>query len=484
MKILVVQLARLGDIYMSWPALRALRRKYPSSEIHLLTRPRFEGAVEGLTAFDRHISMSTSSILAPLIQQDPNIQMSLSVLNTFIDELHMEKYDYIINLTFSPASSYLVHALTHKHTKVVGYTRHNDGSLCLPDDMSSYFFAQVGIGKPNRVHLSDIFASMIDVDYIEEDWRAPVLKTENLNLPPNYLVVHVGASERHKTLSASSWSQILSYLFKNTDISFPVVLIGSAAEQSCAEEIIRSAPAVSFMNMVGKTKMSDLFSIIKNAEFLVGCDSAPIHMASLTDTPTFNISVGEVNFWETGPKATLSFIYRTTSESELVVSRVGEVLKMLLCGEVASDLIVRAGGVTSYSLEETPVQSFQWDLLKAIYLGGSYPLAEKMEILQAAQHLNEVNAFAMEQIEMIPRKGLEVVGPLLDRAEEVIENMTRWVPELSPLVNWYRAEKTCIGPGTIDEICTATLNVHERMARHLRPYIPHESFAIDEVENG
>ncbi len=32
---------------MSWPALRALRRLHPEAEIHLLTRPRFEGAVEG-----------------------------------------------------------------------------------------------------------------------------------------------------------------------------------------------------------------------------------------------------------------------------------------------------------------------------------------------------------------------------------------------------------------------------------------------------
>ncbi len=35
MKILVLQLARLGDIYMSWPMIRAVKRKYPNAEIDI-----------------------------------------------------------------------------------------------------------------------------------------------------------------------------------------------------------------------------------------------------------------------------------------------------------------------------------------------------------------------------------------------------------------------------------------------------------------
>lgn len=477
MKILVVQLARLGDIYMSWPALRALRRTYPNAEIHLLTRPRFEGAVEGLTAIDRHLSLSAGTILAPLIQDRPDIEKSLSSLNSFIDELRNENYDWVINFTFSPVSSYLVHAISSEQTKVLGYTRFNDGSLRLAGDTSSYFYAQVGTGKPNRVHLSDIFASMLDIEYAEEDWSAPNTPTPQINIPERYLVLHVGASEKQKSFSPGSWAQTLNYMQQNEALPVPVVLIGANSETHMAEEIIAKAPGVSFVNIVGKTKMSDLFAILKKAELLIGCDSAPIHMASLTDTPTFNVSVGNVNFWETGPKAALGFIYRIEEEAQLAPQRLGEILKMLLEGRLAPELIVRSGGITSYSLTESPADRFKWDLTMALYLGGNYPMAERMEILQAVQQLDDVNKFAMEQISLIPTKGLEFSGPLLDRAEEIIQNISQWVPELSPLINWYQAEKICIGPGSIEEICIAALNVHERFAKHLSVYIPHEALA-------
>lgn len=484
MKILVVQLARLGDIYMTWPVLRALRRTYPAAEIHLLTRARFEGAVEGLTAIDRHISMSTSSVLSPLVQESPDIDRSISTLNTFVDELRQEKYDWIINFTFSPASSFLVHALSHDETRVSGYTRQCDGTLCLAGENSAYFYAQVGIGKANRVHLADIFAAMTDIEFVEEDWGPPTLNVSSLALPERYIVLHVGASERQKSLSPTSWANTLNYFSQNGGLPIPVVLIGASVEYNLAEEIVRKTSGVQFVNVVGQTKMADLFSIVKNAELLIGCDSAPIHMASLTDTPTFNVSVGDVNFWETGPKAALSFIYRVKEESQFAPQRLGEILKMLLEGQVAQELIVRTGGLVSYSMEESPQQRFQWDLVKALYLGGAYPLAERMEILQAAIQVNEINSFAMEQIAVIPSKGLDFAGPLLDRAEEVIQNISQWVPELSPLINWYQAEKICIGPGSIEEICAAAMNVHERLARHLRAYIPHEALTEEEVGNG
>lgn len=481
MKILIIQLARLGDIYMTWPALRALRRANPDAEIHLLTRPRFEGAVEGLTAIDKHLSLPVSTILAPLVQQDADIDTSLGRLDSVVENLRAENYDWIINLTFSPVSSYLTHAITQLHTTVSGYTRYNDGTLCLPDEVSAYFYAQVGVGRANRVHLSDVFASMLDLQYIEQDWAPAMLPEPQIQIPDCYMVVHIGASEQHKSLTAQMWARTLEFFSKRYD-GLPIVLIGAANEASLAQEIITAAPSATFVNLVGQTKISDLFYVIQEAEILVGCDSAPIHMASLTDTPTVNISVGNVNFWETGPKATLGFIYRIENILSFAPERLGEVLARLLEGHVESELITRTSGLVSYDRPDTSQERFQWDLVQALYLGGPYPVAERMEIIQAAMQLQEVNAFAIEQISLIPEKGLEVAGPLLDRAEEVIQNISQMVPEMGPLVSWYQAEKIRIGPGTLEEICSAALNVHDRLARHLEPYIPHES--LMEVEGG
>lgn len=474
MKILVTQLARLGDIYMTWPALRALRRTYPQAEIHLLTRPRFEGAVEGLTAIDRHWTLSSSTILSPLVQEDADVETSLARLDQFVTDLREENFEWIINLTFSPVSSYLTHAISELHTRVSGYSRYNDGTLCLSDEISGYFYAQVGTDKPNRVHLADIFASMLDLQYIEEDWSAPEIQACAFQLPERYIVVHVGASETHKSLQASQWAGILQTAQQRGQ-NLPVVLIGAPNEITWAQEIIASSPGLQFVDLVGKTKVSDLFAIIQKSDLLVGCDSAPIHMASLTDTPTLNISVGHVNFWETGPKASLGFIYRVEAAAALDAQKFGNILADLLDGKIADGLIVRSPGLVSYEKSETAAERFQWNLVQALYLGGEYPIADKIEIIQGAFQLLEINTFAMEHIQAVPTKGLEFIGPLLDRAEEVIQSISQWVPELSPLISWYQAEKIRIGPGSLEEICTAALNVHERLARHLQPYIPHEA---------
>lgn len=482
MKILILQLARLGDIYMTWPALRGLRRTYPQAEIHVLTRPRFEGALEGLEAVDCHWSLPSSQILTPLVQDEPNLQASLSEMDQFVETMKAENFDRIINFTFSPFSSYLTHALSTENTVVNGYTRNADGSLCLADEVSAYFYAQVGLEKPNRVHVADVLASMIDLQYTEEDWSVGTLPNSSVTLPERYLVLHVGASDPQKALTPAKWAGALQVMSRKF-AGLPVVLIGAASESSLALEIESTVPEINFINLAGRTRISELLTIIQKAELLMGCDSAPIHMASLTDTPTLNVSVGPVNFWETGPKASLSFIFRAETEAGVNPEQLGMVLTNLLDGQVTPGLIVRTGGLVSYAREESPADRFQWELVEALYLGGSFPLADRMEILEGAMKLNEINDFAMEQLALIPSKGVAAVAPFLDSAEEVIQNISRMVPELSPLISWYQTERIRIAPGTLEEVRTATLNVHERFKRHLHVYIPHEALK-EEVGHG
>ncbi len=483
MKILVLQLARLGDIYMTWPVMRAIKRLHPSAELHFLTRPRFEAAVQGLSVVDKHWVLPSSEILSPLIQGQPDTDLSLQKLDYFVDSLAAQKFDWIVNFTFSPFSSYLTHALSTTATRINGYTRYEDGSLCFGDELSAYFYAQVGIGKPNRVHVSDLFASMIDVEFVPEDWSDAEVVASSNTLPSNYLAIHIGASERHKALSAEKWTAFLLKL-RTLRADFSFVLIGAEGEKNIAAEIERNLPANSIVNLVGLTKVPDLFDVIRNAELLIGCDSAPIHIASLTDTPTFNISLGNVNFWETGPKASLAFIHRADHEENIQASLLAQQVHSLLQGHLPSGLVARSGGLSSYEIEESTGASFQWRLVQALYLGAAPPMAERMEIVQGAMKLNEINNFAMEQLALVNKNGVAAIAPFLERAEEVIESISRLVPELSPLVRWYQAEKVRIGPGSVEEVCKATLSVHERLGRHLHVYIPQEDFNDEEVGHG
>src|SRR5687768_9988443 len=108
MKILCLQLARFGDIYQTWPVLNALKRTHPGCEIHFLVKERFQAAAEGCDVVDELLTLPSREIFEPLFSESPNTFRSLSFLDRFISKMRGENYDRIINLSFSPVSSFLV----------------------------------------------------------------------------------------------------------------------------------------------------------------------------------------------------------------------------------------------------------------------------------------------------------------------------------------------------------------------------------------
>ncbi|MBC7371629.1 MAG: glycosyltransferase family 9 protein [Bdellovibrionaceae bacterium] len=480
MKILVIQLARLGDIYMTWPALRALKRENPGGELHFLTRSKFEAATEGLNVVDRHIHLPTQFMLEPLIRPVLDLESSVERVDRFISSLKGELYDKIVNFTFSPSSSFIVHAISDPKTHVIGYSRHSDGYLAIPDEVSSYFYAQAGIGYPNRVHLTDIFISMLGLEYQESDWVAPRVDGRDFGLPEKYILVHIGASEAKKTLPPFKWARILKNFF-DSNLDTPIVMIGSANERNLGEAIEAGVSRGKVINLIGQTQLREIFHLLRGAQLLVGCDSAPMHMASLTNTTCLNISFDSVNFWETGPKATLSYVYRAAFPEDVVSEEVGLAIHQILQGAAPAGLIERTSGLSSFKLPEEDTQElFTWNLIQALYLGANFPVTDDLQFCQAVEKISDVNALAKDHIRQIPDKGLAVMGPLIERSDDIMKAVSRLVPSVLPLVKWYLTEKLRIAPASNEVVAAKTVEVHEKLQRILSVYMLGDSMKAHE----
>lgn len=482
MKILVIQLARLGDIYMTWPVLRALKRIHPNCELHLLTRSKFEAATEGLKSVDRHIQLPTTSILEPLIRPVLDIEASMGCVGQFIDQLKEEEYDWVINFTFSPVSSYLTHAISGLKTRVTGYNRHSDGFLSIPDEVSAYFYGQVGVNSFNRVHLTDIFISMLGYEYADSDWDPPQLDGRDFGLPEKFILIHIGASDIKKSLPPFKWARVLKNFFDH-NLDTPIVMIGSPGERALGEAIEAGVSRGRVINLIGQTHLREIFHLLKSSQLLVGCDSAPMHMAGLTNTPCLNISFDSVNFWETGPKAANSFIYKSDFPEDVVSEELGAYIHQVLQGEIPPKLIQRSAGLASYALpEEDAKELFAWNLIQALYLSGNFPVSDDLQFCQAVEKINEVNNLARENIRMIPDKGLEVMGPLIDRADEVMAAVARVIPSVLPIIKWYQAEKVRIPPGSREMVAQRSLEIHEKLQRILSVYLLEDSIKAHEFK--
>ena len=232
MRILVLQLARFGDIYQSWPTLHALQRRYPESELHVLVRSRFRDALNDFPGITIH-ALPTAEILTPILAGGTEDEANQRLL-AFLEPLRGLQFDLIVNLSFSPMSSYLADLLAPANCSIRGYCRMSDGHLRLPDDASAYFYAQVGIGRWNRYHITDIFAAVAGVELKDEDfaWAPP-----QSSGPRRGVLVHLGASTLEKTYAPELWVQALCSLVKATTET--VTLIGSPSEVALSETVAR-----------------------------------------------------------------------------------------------------------------------------------------------------------------------------------------------------------------------------------------------------
>lgn len=480
MKILVIQLARLGDIYQTWPGLRALRRNHPDAEIHALARPRFQAAFVGLEAIDQVKVFPTQDILSVYTQAageaptdtllTPRDELALAKIEQVIRELEDETYDWIINLSFSPLSADLVAAVSGPDTKVTGYTRFDDGYLNTPDAMSAYFFAQVGHGRGNRFHLAEIFATLCEADLSDDDWRAPVLPPLPVAVPESYIAVHIGGSESHKSLSVSKWISILRHLRGLHPFQF--VLVGGKEDHEKGVQLQSVAPDGEVLNLAGELSLIETMTVVKRAQLVIGPDSVIIHLASLVQTPTLNLSVGQVNYWETGPRAPRSVVLVADSEDDLLSSLIGDrVIEMIHGLRYPLGTIEVKPGTPSYSGRTTAEDNFVWNFIQAIYQGQQFPRSEDPLFAKGIQQLYDVNQFMIEQLDGVRTvQDLKNRNELLKRGEEIIETVGKLVPAVAPLVRWYLCEKSRVGPVPLEKILDSNIQIQKLLQGVLEIY--------------
>jgi ADP-heptose:LPS heptosyltransferase len=501
MKILIIQLARLGDIYQTWPVVRALRRQYPQAQIQMLARKSYSAACLGLEEIERTWEFDSRSILVPLIKERPELSESVEQVEKLIRDLRGQCFDQVINLTFSPLSSFITHALENSsgslNPRIRGYTRHSDGYLSIADDASAYFYAQVGPGKGNRFHLTDIMAQVADLELKDEDWRPPTF-SKNRNsvvVPKGSIVVHVGASETKKSYGSHKWLQVVRGLLESSERD--VVLIGSKAEVEIGQILENVTSVRKPINLVGQTELPDLFQILGSAELLVGCDSAPVHIAALTNTPVLNLSFGTVNFWETGPKSAGSRIL-VASEPEALASAfvLREALGLLnqkdgfqlgsehdfaeSVGE-ASVVIVPSKKTEPYLAPKELQFSPAWEMLKAIYAGQLFPQPSDGVFLKAVARLAETNDLALEQIQTLKSQSKnEVAASILRRCDEIFLTLQKASPDLGIIIRWFNTERIRLKPNSQELILIETESLHLRLRKILNLYLSTEGEWVDD----
>lgn len=474
MKILVLQLARFGDIFQTWPVINALKRMYPHAQVDVMVRESFAEAIELLPTVSRIWRYPVADLMSPLALEDQRFDESLRLLQFHLEGMVNEKYDRIINLSFSPLSSYLVNYLAGTHTDVRGYMRQSDGYLAIPDDASAYFYAQVGVGKSNRFHVTDIFAAIAQVDVIETDWRYHGTCDSEFLFKQPFVIAHPGASDVNKCWPLEKWREWFEKL--QSLYSGQCIFVGSSSEREWIEQIVAGGPSDRYKNLAGQTSLAQLFVLLQKAELLIASDSMVMQMANLVGCKSLNLSFASVNFWETGPRVKGSRVLWAATPSGLSVAAVCDHIVAIKQGqEGVLPYIERDDSALGYCLHGYPATNFEWDLIKALYQGYELPVVTEELTRQGLGRLQQACHLALDQMQghvgEIKRQGLII----LDQVDEIFLVIEKMVPEIRPLLSWFQTERLRIRPGQPQEVFRATRQAFMNLDYIIASYIGRSS---------
>lgn len=277
MKILVVNIKYLGDLIVSSPAIRSLRKAYPKAEIVLLLRKGFEAVFQNNPYVNKIITFD------PALKGNSNLKNFFTGLK-FIKKLKTEKFDTVIVL--HPGDRTAFWAWFTKARKRIA-----------PVDQSfSFLFNKKVDIKENSISYIEYYNKIISENDVVIDsnktevffspndqlWSDNFLSVNNI-LEENVLIgIHPGASEPSKTWKADNFITLINKLLSNPEIRI-IIFEGPQDQFVCSK--IKNKFDYQKRILFVKTDILKVASLISKCKLFISHDTGTRHLAVAVNTP-------------------------------------------------------------------------------------------------------------------------------------------------------------------------------------------------------
>lgn len=275
-KILIIRLSSIGDIILTTPLIRAVRKKYPYAQLFFLVKKNFESILK----YNPHINH--------LIIFDKN--KGRNELKRIALELKNQNIDWIIDIHRNFRSFYLRKIL--KPSLITSYSKKiiyrtllvyfkinrykNNKQIYL-----RYFEAveKQGIqydGKGTEVYFSDD-----DHNEIKNTLAADGYTNHQL-----LIVICPGASSENKRWLKEYFATVGEHFVKMEN-AFIALLGGPQDEKLCND--VKKIMTVGAMNYAGVFLLSESAALLKKADLVITNDTGMMHAAQSQKTPVVAI---------------------------------------------------------------------------------------------------------------------------------------------------------------------------------------------------
>jgi heptosyltransferase III len=272
MKILLLQLKRIGDLILTTPAIAALREKFPGGSITLVVSRECADLLSAIEGVDR-------TLVA---------RRNLRDVTTFFT-VAREKFDYCIDFTRNDRSALLAF-LSGAQKRVVSHR------VKIQSKSRARVYNEFAHHRMRELHTLDYHLALLEPLGICN--ASPALhlvlprpareKAEKLRRDSKignpFIIFHPGSARVEKFWETQRWADVIDHARRDCDVH--LVLTGGASELE--QEHIREIKAKvrqPIIDLSGKTDLLTLTALIAQARLLVTVDSAPMHLAAATQTP-------------------------------------------------------------------------------------------------------------------------------------------------------------------------------------------------------
>jgi exopolysaccharide biosynthesis WecB/TagA/CpsF family protein len=310
-RILVVQLADIGDLVLSTPALAALREAEPDAHIALLTSTHSAPIVQGtglvneLILFDKQSFSGTRALLNP-----GNLRKLFA--------LRKGRYGTIVffhHFTLRAGTfKFALMALCAGSPRRIGLDNGNGWFLTesVPDGgfgtkhQAQYWLDLVALLDANpRPRRAVIGISEADRQWLETAGLSPLSNKPRV-------VIHAGSGgySLARRWDADGFAEVANRLYDQCGAQ--IVLVGSSNDETA---VMKTALRVEHLDLSGQTTLNQLGALLESADLFIGADSGVMHMACAARIPVVAI-FGPSNAVAWGPwtPETPSVIVRSAPE--------------------------------------------------------------------------------------------------------------------------------------------------------------------------
>jgi ADP-heptose:LPS heptosyltransferase len=265
-RILVANIAHLGDVVNATAVVTALRDAFPEAEIGFLTSSWARAIVESNPAinhihtFDHFLlNRSRLSKRAKFNQQMSSLRQALLEMRRLQYEIAIETYHFIQN---SIPLLWLAKPWISQNKPLVEY------HLALLE------FLGLAQPVPPTAHPTVV-----------------VPQVDTPDLPEQYLVLHPGTGAAFKEWQVEKWCELAAKLLQT---GCNIILTGAGVhEAEISARIKRVVPSA--IDLSGRLTFAQFMRIIQKARLLVGVDSLAGHLAAASATPSVLIYTGANN---------------------------------------------------------------------------------------------------------------------------------------------------------------------------------------------